>query len=206
MNARVRALFAARESSDRDAAYQAFVDLMALAQEPVGWAYEVWDQTVSDLSHKDGHRRAFAAQLLARLAISDPENRMRHDFAALAAVMKDEKTVTARHTLQSIWRVGLAGKEHRTLVLDALAKRFRECPPEKNASLVRTDVIAALGHLFQAVEEPSIEARAAKLMASEKDEKARKKQRASWKAAISPGARPRTEGQPDAPHSSKRTS
>lgn len=87
----------------------------------------------------DGHKRAFAAQLLARLAISDPENRMRHDFAALAAVMKDEKTVTARHTLQSIWRVGLAGKEHRTLVLDALAKRFRECPPEKNASLVRTE-------------------------------------------------------------------
>jgi predicted component of type VI protein secretion system len=91
VNTRVGALFAARESSDRDAAYQAFVDLMALADKPVDWSYEVWDRMVGDLSHRDGHRRAFAAQMLARLAISDPENRMRRDFAALAAVMKDEK-------------------------------------------------------------------------------------------------------------------
>ena len=32
MNKRVRDLFAARESSDRDVAYQAFVDLMTLAE------------------------------------------------------------------------------------------------------------------------------------------------------------------------------
>ena len=126
MNARVRALFAARESSDRDAGYQAFVELMALAEQQVSWSYEVWDQMVGDLSHKDGHKRAFAAQLLARLALSDPENRMRCDFAALAAVLKDEKTVTARHALQSIWRVGLAGDDRRALVLDSLEERFQE--------------------------------------------------------------------------------
>ena len=183
MNARVRALFAARESSDRDAAYQAFVDLMALADKPVGWSYEVWDRMVGDLSHRDGHRRAFAAQMLARLAISDPENRMRRDFAALAAVMKDEKTVTARHALQSIWRVGLAGPDRLTSVLDALTKRFRECSSGRNASLVRTDVVTALGRLFRATGDASIEARAASLIASEKDEKASKKQSFSWKAA-----------------------
>lgn len=183
MNARIRALFAARESSDRDAAYQAFVDLMALTEKPVRWSYEVWDQMVSDLSHKDGHKRAFAAQMLARLALSDPESRMRRDFAALAGVMRDEKTVTARHALQSLWRVGRAGEDQLALVLDALTKRYRECSSEKNGSLVRTDVIESLGHLFRAVGDPSIEAHAETLLISEKDEKARKKQRASWKAA-----------------------
>jgi hypothetical protein len=186
MNARVRALLAGRESPDRHEAYEAFVELMALAEKPVEWSYEVWDQMVGDLSHRDGHKRAFAAQMLARLAISDPENRMRRDFAALAAVMKDEKTVTARHTLQSIWRVALAGPDRRTLVVDALAQRFRECPSGKNASLVRTDVVTALGRLFRATGDPSIEARAQRLIASEKDEKARKKQAASWKAAARP--------------------
>jgi hypothetical protein len=183
MNARVRALFAARESSDREVAYQAFVDLMALAEKPVSWSYEVWDQMVGDLSHKDGHKRAFAAQMLAHLALSDPEGRMRRDFAALAAVLRDEKTVTARHVLQSIWRVGLAGEDRRALVLDALEARFRECPSEKNGSLVRTDVITSLGRLFRAVVDPGVEARAERLVASEKDEKARRKQQAAWRSA-----------------------
>jgi hypothetical protein len=187
MNARVRALFAARESSDRDAAYQAFVELMALAEEPVAWSYDVWDQMVDDLAHRDGPKRAFAAQMLAHLALSDPENRMKRDFAALAAVLKDEKTVTARHAVQSIWRVGLAGEDRRALVLDALEARFRECPSEKNGTLVRTDVITSLGRLFQVVEDPSVEARAERLMALEGDEKARKKQDAAWKSAA--GAR-----------------
>jgi hypothetical protein len=185
MNERVRALFAARESFDRDASYQAFVELMALAEKPVDWSYEVWDQMVADLSHKDGHKRAFAAQMLAHLALSDPENRMRRDFAALAAVLRDEKTVTARHALQSLWRVGLAGKEYRDLVLDALENRFRECSSEKNGALVRTDVITSLGRLFQVVGDPSVEAQAERLMASEKDEKAGKKQRAAWRSATS---------------------
>jgi hypothetical protein len=183
VNARVRALFAARESPDRNEAYAAFVELMALAEKPVEWSYDVWDRVKGDLSHRDGHERAFAAQLLARLAISDPENRMRRDFASLAAVMDDEKTVTARHALQSIWRVGLAGEDRRTLVVDALARRFRECSSGKNASLVRTDVLTALGRLFRATGDRSIEARAERLIASEKDEKARKKQASSWKAA-----------------------
>jgi hypothetical protein len=186
MNAQVRTLFTARESSDRVTAYQAFVDLMTLAEKPVSWSYEVWDQMVGDLSHRDGHKRAFAAQMLARLAISDPEGRMRRDFAALVTILKDEKTVTARHALQSLWRVGLAGPDRLALVLDALAKRFRECSSGKHASLVRTDVVTALGHLFRATGDPSVEARAESLIASEKDEKARKKQGSSWKAAARP--------------------
>lgn len=185
MNARVRALFAARDSSDRAAVYQAFVELMALAEKPVAWSYEVWDQMVGDLTHKDGHERAFAAQMLAHLALSDPENRMQRDFAALAAVLRDEKTVTARHALQSIWRVGLAGADRRALVLDALENRFRECSSEKNGALVRTDVLTSLGHLSRAVGDPEVEARAETLMALEKDEKARKKQRAAWRSATS---------------------
>lgn len=183
MNRRVRHLFAARESSDRDAAYRALVDLFAMAKQPVDWAYDVWDEMVETLSHKEGSKRAFAAQMLAHLAISDPEERMLDDFPALAAVMRDDKTVTARHTLQSIWRVGLAGPKQRKLVVDALAKRFRECAPEKNARLVRTDVLTSLGQLARETGDPGVAERAEKLMAAERDAKAQAKQRASWRKA-----------------------
>jgi hypothetical protein len=183
VNARIRKLFAAREPGDREAAYQAFLELMKLTEKPVSWSYDVWDRMLKGLSHEDGHQRAFAAQMLAHLAISDPEDRMRRDFAALAAVMRDDKTVTARHALQSIWRVGLAGKDQRKRLVEALAERFGECRSEKNGTLVRTDVITALGQLFRAVGEPAVETRAEILMASETDPKAQRKQRACWRKA-----------------------
>jgi hypothetical protein len=109
---------------------------------------------------------------------------MLRDFPRVAAVMRDDKTVTARHTLQSLWRVGLAGPEQKAMVLDALETRFRECQGEKNGTLVRTDVITALGRLSKATGDSAVEARATALMDGEADEKARKKQRAAWRKGI----------------------
>lgn len=191
MTERARALFADRDSPNGDVAYQALVGLFEMTEEPVEWAYEFWDRLLSDLTHRAGDRRAFAAQMLARLVISDPDGRMLEDFPKVAAVMKDEKTVTARHTLQSIWRVGLAGPKQQAMVLDALEERFRECAQEKNGTLVRTDVIAALGELSKASSDPAIEARVNALIEVESEDKQRRKQRAAWrKATNSPPGRP----------------
>jgi hypothetical protein len=93
-------------SEDRDVQNQAFSSILKETEKPVDWAYEVWDQLVEGLRHKDTHVRAISAQILANLAKSDPKNRMQKDFPALMAVTRDEKFVTARHTLQSIWKVG----------------------------------------------------------------------------------------------------
>jgi hypothetical protein len=183
MDDRIESLFAARDSSDREAAYQALVTLFEMTDEPVDWAYDVWDQLLSDLAHREGHKRAFSAQMLIRLAISDPEVRMLDDFPRVEAVLKDEKPVTARHTLQSLWRVGLAGPEQRTMVVEALEKRYRECAKEKGGRVVRTDAVTALGRLFKATGDEEVELRANELVESEPDEKSRKKQRAAWRKA-----------------------
>ena len=184
MDSRIRALFDARDSDDRDASYKALVELFALTEKPVNWAYDVWDRMISEIRHTDGHRRAFAAQMLARLAISDPDQRMLRDFPKVAAVMKDEKTVTARHTLQSLWRIGLAGPKHAKLVLNALEKRFRECAKEKNGSLWRSDVIECMARLAKATGDPSVQERAEALMYSEHDPVCQKSQRAAWRKGL----------------------
>ncbi len=184
MDKRTKELFADRESPDRDVAYRATVGLFKLTEKPVKWAYEVWGQLLRDLTHRDGHRRAFAAQMLARLAISDPELRILKDFPKVVAVMKDQKTVTARHTLQTLWRVGLAGPKQKALVLKALERRFRECAEEKNGTLVRTDAVTSLGKLFKATGDNAIEAKTNALMDDEPDEKQRRKQRAAWRKAV----------------------
>lgn len=179
----VRKLFADRDSPDRDVAYQALCTLFEMAEEPVDWAYKVWDDLLDDLAHREGSTRAFAAQMLARLAISDPDARMLNDFPRIAAVMKDEKTVTARHTLQSLWRIGLAGPEQRDLVVRAYEARFGECAGEKGGRIFRRDVVAGLGKLWKATGEEGVRARADALIDSEPAEKERKQQMAAWRKA-----------------------
>lgn len=181
MDDETRTLFAARTGDDRTASYEALVTLFARTDAPVDWAYEVWDGLRDDLRSRDPHARAFAAQLLWRLAKSDPDGRMYEDFPAVFAVTRDERFVTARHVLQASWRVGLAGPELAARVIAALTERFRECGDEKNASLIRTDIVAALRHLHDAVEGTDAESAAETLIAGETDEKMRKKLRTAWR-------------------------
>ncbi len=135
---------------------------------------------ISELSHRDGHKRAFAAQMLARLAICDPEEGILRDFPQLAAVLHDEKTVTARHTLQSTWRVSLVGLQQKAMVIVALTASFHKCSREKNDSLVRRDAITSPGNLLRETKYPAIAERAERLMSSEKDDRA---QHPSWRKA-----------------------
>src|SRR6185503_7625135 len=90
-------------SEERELQNQAFFHMLEETEKPVDWADEVWDELVQGLSHKDNHVRAISEQVLCNLANSDPKNRMQTDFPALMEVTKDERFVTARHCLQSIW-------------------------------------------------------------------------------------------------------
>src|SRR5437762_3018309 len=117
-------------SDDRDLQNQAFTYLLEATETPVDWAYEVWDDIVAMLTDKDNHRRAIAAQVLANLARSDPENRMSKDFDRLLNVTRDDRFVTARHCMQSIWKVGTAGKPQQRQLVDGLTLRFNECISE----------------------------------------------------------------------------
>src|SRR5262245_52282557 len=96
-------------SQDGNVRYEALNYLLKVTDERVDWVYDVWDELLENLHHKDAHQRAISALVLCNLAKSDTENRMLKDFDALLAATKDEKFVTARHCLQSIWKVGAAG-------------------------------------------------------------------------------------------------
>ncbi|HEY9528598.1 MAG TPA: hypothetical protein VIR02_16025 [Anaerolineales bacterium] len=167
-------------SEDRDLQNQAFSYILAVTEKPVDWAYEVWAQLVEGLRHKDNHVRAISAQILANLAKSDPKNRMQKDFPALLAVTGDEKFVTARHTLQSIWKVGREKKMQKTVV-DALADWFKNSITHKNCTLIRYDIIQDLRNLYDDVKEEKIKEKALALIETEEDAKYKKKYASVWK-------------------------
>jgi len=168
-------------SEDGDTRFKAMNAILKLTEERVDWAYEVWDDLLEHLRHANNHQRAIATQVLCNLAKSDTENRMTKDFAALLAVTKDERFVTARHCLQSLWKVGAAGKKMQKIVVDGLAVRFKECAAEKNGTLIRYDIIQGLKRLHDAVKDESIKEKAMQLIETERDEKYRKKDASVWR-------------------------
>lgn len=168
-------------SQDGDLRLDALNSILAITNQRVDWAYEVWDELVANLRHADNHQRAIAAQLLANLAKSDPQNRMLNDFDALFAVTKDERFVTARHSLQAIWKVGAAGKQQQQLVVERLAGRFSDCVVEKNYTLIRYDIIQALRKLYDQVQDETVCEMALALIATEDDSKYRKKYASLWR-------------------------
>ena len=168
-------------SEDGEVQNKAYSTLMEKTEKPVDWAYEAWDELVEGLAHKDNHVRAIAAQLFANLAKSDPKGRMFKDFDKLLNVTKEERFVTARHGLQSIWKVGLAGSKQKQLVMKGLEKRFQECVTEKNCTLIRYDIVVGFRNLYDAKPSSEIKEKALELIELESDLKYKKKYASVWK-------------------------
>jgi hypothetical protein len=166
---------------DREAQNKAFTYILAATDGPVDWATEAWGETVKNLSHKDNHNRAIAAQVLCNLAKSDPEERILKDFPALLNVTKDERFVTARHCMQALWKVGVAGRKQQKKLMDGLEVRFKECITEKNCTLIRYDIIQSLRNVYDAVKDETIRVKALELIETEDDLKYRKKYASLWK-------------------------
>src|SRR5258708_9569875 len=86
-------------SEDRELQNKAFFYILEVTDKPVDWAYDVWDEMLVTLSHKDNHQRAIAAQVLCNLAKSDPENRMLKELDALIVDTKDDRVATGTHSI-----------------------------------------------------------------------------------------------------------
>jgi hypothetical protein len=181
MNETIQTNFENLWSLDRETQYKAFLYMLDATDEPVEWAYEVWDTCLANLKHSDNHYRAIAAQILCNLAKSDPQNRMLKDFSAVLAVTKDERFVTARHCLQALWKIGAAGKDQQELLLKGLAGRYMECAAEKNCTLICFDIIQCLRNLYDQVRDEDIKAEALELIEIETDLKYCKKYARLWK-------------------------
>lgn len=168
-------------SNDADSRYASFQYIINLTMQPVDWAYEAWDDLLNLLRTGDNHQRTIAVQVLSNLAKSDPEKRMLKDFDQLMIVTKDEKFVTARHSLQSLWKVAVVNEALKKKVEDNLSKRFDECSTEKNCTLVRYDILEVFRKIYDQVNDDRLKDRALTLIGKEDDVKYRKKYTGLWK-------------------------
>jgi hypothetical protein len=173
--------FAKSKSKDKQESYKAYLYILEVTEQQVDWAYEVWDDLLEGLTDKDNHQRSRAAQYLANLAKSDPENRMLADLPKLWEVTKDEKFVTARHSLQAIWKVGLAAAPQKDRIMAYMVDRFKNGTAEKNYTLIRFDIIQNMKHLYDQSGDEEIRETAMDLMEIVEDEKYQKKYKRVWR-------------------------
>ncbi|KAF0822968.1 hypothetical protein ACOSZF_21925 [Cytobacillus firmus] len=181
MDSQLKLEFQKSKSGDKDERYEAYQHILKAADQEVDWAYEVWDQLLEDLTHNDNHQRSRAAQYLANLAKSDPEMRIMRDFPKLWEVTKDEKFVTARHSLQSIWKVGISGTLQKEMVMEVMAERFINGTDEKNYTLIRYDILQNMKNLYDHLNDEAIKQTALDLIDSVVDKKYKKKYMDIWK-------------------------
>jgi hypothetical protein len=170
-------------TTDRPRQNAAFHATMAATDTVVPWAYEVWDDLVEKLTHPDNHHRAIAAQVLCNLAKSDPDDRMAHTLGALMQVTHDPRFVTARHCLQSLWKVGTVGFRQRERLLSALRDRFAAAAKEKNGTLVRYDITVVLRQVYDVVGDEDVKAASEAWIEQEPDPKYKKKYAKVWRGA-----------------------
>ena len=172
------------QSKDANLRYASFQYLIQLTKQPVNWSYEAWDDMIDLTINGDNHQRTIAVQLLSSLAKSDPKKRMLKDFDKLLAVTKDEKFVTARHSLQSLWKVAVVNPEYQKKVIDGLSKRFKGCISEKNCTLIRYDILVVFRKIYDQVMDQKIKEISLALIKTEDDPKYQKKYMGLWKNVL----------------------
>ena len=173
-------------SDDKARQDRAFESLSAMTEAPVDWAYDVWDELLRLIKEGDNRQRSIAGQVLCNLARSDPKARMVKDTAALLVLTKDERFVTARHCLLSLWKIAIVGARQRKAVVDGLVRRFEECVAEKNGTLIRYDIQCTLRRVYDAEPDEKLRTTAEGLIALEEDAKYRKKYATAWRGAKAP--------------------
>lgn len=180
MDREVKEAFIISKSKNKQESYEAYLYIHQATEQQVDWAYEVWDDLLDGLTDRDNHQRSRAAQYLANLAKSDPEKRMLTDLPRLWEVTKDEKFVTARHSLQSFWKVGLGGAQQKEMVMTYMIDRFKTTD-EKNYTLIRFDILQNMKHLYDQLDDEDIKQTAMDLIEIIEEDKYKKKYKSIWK-------------------------
>lgn len=174
MDQHIKEIYDNLASTDDAVRMGALQAVLELTENKVDWVYEVWDDLLQRLNHQNSYQRTIAILVLCNLAKSDTQHRLDNSLNLLLAHTKDDKFVTSRKCLQSIWKVAAASPQNRSKVIDHLEKRYRECTSETHYNLLRQDILGSLRSLYDLEKDPELLVKAQDLIKEERDDKYRK--------------------------------
>lgn len=177
----VRSALETLAAGDTQTIGHAYAVLQQEADQKVDWADAVWDELISLLASPDNRVRSIAGQTLSALALSADHRSVSRDLGTILQTTRDERFVTARHVLQSVWRIGLCSDDLRQDLLLRLEQRFKDCTGEKNWTLIRFDIVCGLRKLYFATGDRAVRDAAENLIGLEDTAKYRRKYAGAWR-------------------------
>lgn len=174
MEPAIKHLFDKLGSADDKVRMEAFDTVLAMTGQKVDWVYEVWDDLLAKLDHENSYQRTIAVKVLCHLAKSDHEHRLNRSIDRILAHTKDEKFITSRQALQSIWQIAIDHPSLRETILQHLENCYRECITEKHYNLLRQDALQSMLKISRAEKDDALLEKIKQLIAEESDAKHRK--------------------------------
>jgi hypothetical protein len=175
MESNIKECFSNLDSTDDKVRLNALQTILKATDGKVDWVYDVWELLLKKLKDENSYQRSIAIMVLCNLARSDREGRLDGSLDLLLAHTRDEKFITTRQCIQSIWKLAMTNLHNRALVLDHLDLRFKDCVGEKHYNLIRQDIIQSIGTIAAEGKDSALFARAQGLIAQEHEEKYRRK-------------------------------
>lgn len=90
-------------------------------------------------------------------------------------LVDDEKFITERQYLQSVWKVALVDPAYEKKIVAQLKAEFAACAAKKHVNLLRLDIVASLAKIMAGTGEAGMRREIEALIATEEGEKERKK-------------------------------
>jgi len=170
------------KSARDDERYSALTELLAITEEKVPWFAEYREGLAAKLADANSYQRSIGAMLLANLAKSEgKKGEFGKLLPALMGLVDDEKFITERQYLQSVWKVALVDPAYEKRIVAQLKSEFAACAAKKHANLLRLDIVAGLAKIMAGTGKAGMRREIEALIATEEGEKERKNTQPPWR-------------------------
>lgn len=150
MNESVNELIERLSVKDNKVRKEALDKVIELTEEEVNWIYEYWDILVKKLDSENSYQRTIGMFVLSNLAKSDSENRFEGILDKYLMMAEDEKFITSRQTLQTVWKVAVTKENCRARIIEYLTSTFTDNKHlVTHANLIRKDVVESLCRIYE---------------------------------------------------------
>ena len=180
----VESLITDISSKEKNKQNYAYIELLAQCGNKVDWAQMYWGTLVEYLESNDNRLRSIACQLLCNLSQSVNGETIVRDFDKITALTYDERFVTLRHSLLSIYKIAFKNDEMFTKVIEYYKKRFMDAEEHKNCTLIRSDIVETLQKLHDYNRDGNVKKTVKEMIEKEKDVKYKKKYEAKLRKYI----------------------
>lgn len=154
MNENIKNLMERLSVKDNKIRKEALDRVIELTQVKVEWIYNYWDLLVEKLDSENSYQRTIGMFVLSNLAKSDSENRFEGIIDKYLMMTEDEKFITSRQTLQTMWKVAIAKENCRKRIVEHLSRMFTgDKHLATHANLIRKDIIETMCRIYESDKE-----------------------------------------------------